>query len=115
MNGYGKLYYDNGILAYEGQWYQDQFHGRGKVYNDNAATLTSSFPYKTFDDYESYWVYYDGKYAIIVGDLSHDMKDGYGKLMLSNNESYIGKFQNDLPHGQGHFHKLDKIIHGIWN
>jgi hypothetical protein len=36
MNGYGKLYYDNGLLAYDGQWYQDEFHGRGKVYNDSA-------------------------------------------------------------------------------
>ena len=23
MNGYGQLYYDNGKLAYDGQWYQD--------------------------------------------------------------------------------------------
>jgi len=35
MNGYGKLYYDSGELAYEGQWYKDEFHGRGIVYNDS--------------------------------------------------------------------------------
>jgi len=23
MNGFGRLYYDNGRLAYEGQWYMD--------------------------------------------------------------------------------------------
>ena len=23
MNGHGKLYYDNGKVAYEGQWYRD--------------------------------------------------------------------------------------------
>lgn len=39
MTGFGKLFYDNGILAYEGQWYKDEFHGRGKVYNDSAIEL----------------------------------------------------------------------------
>ena len=39
MNGYGKLYYDNGKVAYEGQWYRDEFHGRGKVYNDSPESL----------------------------------------------------------------------------
>jgi hypothetical protein len=33
------------------------------------------------------------------GDLSHDVKEGFGKLMLSNNEFYVGKFVNDLPDG----------------
>ncbi len=65
MNGYGKLYYDNGILAYEGQWYRDQFHGRGKVYNDNSTDLLAGFDYKTFDDYELYWKYYDGNKWVI--------------------------------------------------
>ena len=40
MNGQGKLYYDNGKLAYEGQWYLNEFHGKGKVYNDTAIQLT---------------------------------------------------------------------------
>jgi hypothetical protein len=35
MNGYGKLYYQNGDLAYEGYWKNNLFHGRGKVFNEN--------------------------------------------------------------------------------
>ncbi len=35
--------------------------------------------------------------------------------MLSNNEYYIGKFRNDKPEGEGHFHTKDAIVHGIWS
>jgi hypothetical protein len=33
MNGKGMLYYQSGILAYDGQWQDDQFEGRGKLFN----------------------------------------------------------------------------------
>lgn len=35
MSGFGRLYYECGKLAYEGQWFKDEFHGRGKIYNDS--------------------------------------------------------------------------------
>lgn len=33
MEGYGKLYYENGSIAYEGCWKNDEFYGKGRVYN----------------------------------------------------------------------------------
>ena len=33
MEGEGKLYYQSGIVAYEGQFSKDSFHGFGKLYN----------------------------------------------------------------------------------
>jgi len=48
MNGFGRLYYDNGSLAYEGQWYKDEFHGRGRVFNDSSSELEEPFDYETF-------------------------------------------------------------------
>lgn len=33
MEGYGKLYYQSGKLAYEGEWKADQFTGKGILYN----------------------------------------------------------------------------------
>lgn len=33
MEGYGKLYYENGTIAYEGSWKNDEFNGKGRVYN----------------------------------------------------------------------------------
>lgn len=33
MEGFGKLYYQSGKLAYEGMWKNDQFYGKGVLYN----------------------------------------------------------------------------------
>jgi antitoxin component YwqK of YwqJK toxin-antitoxin module len=49
MDGYGKLYYPNGKLAYEGEWKEDEFHGEGIVYNDNPTNLTEPFDYTDFN------------------------------------------------------------------
>jgi hypothetical protein len=34
MEGFGKLYYQSGKLAYEGEWKKDQFMGKGILYNE---------------------------------------------------------------------------------
>lgn len=60
MNGQGKLYYDNDQLAYDGQWYNDEFHGRGKVFNDNWEPLQHNFDYANFENNMPYWMEYDG-------------------------------------------------------
>ena len=52
MHGFGRLYYSNNKLAYEGYWFIDQFHGKGKVYNDEPAQIYDSFDYKNFDNLE---------------------------------------------------------------
>lgn len=31
MDGFGKLYYQSGKIAYEGNWTDDQFQGFGKL------------------------------------------------------------------------------------
>lgn len=49
MSGKGKLYYQSGRLAYEGNWSNDKFHGQGILYNDNPELLTRSFDYSNFD------------------------------------------------------------------
>lgn len=51
MNGYGKLFYETGKLAYEGQWYQDEFHGRGTVHNDQPeAVHEEGFDYRNMNE-----------------------------------------------------------------
>ena len=65
MNGQGRLFYENGKTAYEGEWYMDEFHGRGKVYNDASSDLEGPFDYTTFQDYDMYWKLYDGKNFMI--------------------------------------------------
>lgn len=39
MHGKGSLYYSNGQLAYEGSWYMDSFHGKGRIYNGNTIAF----------------------------------------------------------------------------
>ena len=43
------------------------------------------------------------------------MKEGHGKLMLSNDEFYIGEFRDDKPHGKGTFHSKKGTVHGVWS
>lgn len=75
MNGYGKLYYNTGHLAYEGDWESDEFHGQGKVYNDSPTMLDESFDYTNFNNLQEQWAYYEGQ-------LRNDLKQGYGTIML---------------------------------
>lgn len=39
MNGFGKLYYSSGNLAYEGKWKDDKFDGRGIICNEKSIHL----------------------------------------------------------------------------
>lgn len=39
MQGKGKLFYQSGKLAYEGEWYSDQFSGKGTLYNEYPDVL----------------------------------------------------------------------------
>ncbi len=49
MNGFGKLFYQSDKIAYEGEWVNDQFHGWGKLYNQNPIKLSMGFDYRNFD------------------------------------------------------------------
>lgn len=70
MSGFGRLYYETGELAYQGQWFKDDFHGRGKLYNDRYEIMTSNFNYKDFNqDQQAYWKYYEGICMFIQGIL----------------------------------------------
>lgn len=50
MHGFGRLYYPNHKLAYEGDWFIDQFHGYGKVFNDEPSPIDGGFDYTNFEN-----------------------------------------------------------------
>lgn len=81
MTGFGRLYYQSGKLAYEGNWLEDTFNGLGVLYNENAHKLDHPFDYTSFERVDDYWTMYEGYFR---GDLKH----GRGKLYLSNDEYY---------------------------
>lgn len=62
MNGKGSLYYPSGRLAYSGQWKDDQFCGKGTVYNDCPKQLIGSFNFISFDNLDEYWIKYEGDF-----------------------------------------------------
>ncbi len=41
-----------GKIAYEGMWFQDQFTGKGVLYNENPDQLNEPFNYENFDNVE---------------------------------------------------------------
>jgi len=77
MQGNGILYYADGSIAYSGSWKNDEFHGRGIIYNDKPGPIAGSFDYTNFGPLDDEWVCYEG-------ELRHDSKWGKGKLILTN-------------------------------
>ena len=107
MHGYGVLYYPSGSVAYEGEWREDEFNGKGTVYNDQQGQLAGSFDFTDFNQIDDEWVKYEG-------DLQHDAKEGHGRLYLTNGEAYEGQFSKDMVHGEGTFFSGKTQKRGIW-
>jgi len=64
MQGYGKLYYSDGALAYEGEWLNNQFNGKGIVLNEDPQPLEGEFDYTDFDTLGEHWRSYEGEFVI---------------------------------------------------
>lgn len=108
MNGFAKLYYQSGQIAYEGYWMNDKLHGKGKVFNDNPVQLHCSFDYKDFTGLDDHWLYYDGQFQM-------DAKQGFGSIKLTSGEIFQGEFEKDVIDGKGKFYSSEgKVITGIW-
>lgn len=108
MNGFGKLYYENGEIAYEGYWRDGRFSGRGKMFNNDTRELGSPFDYRDFSQLGECWVYYDGMFE-------DDERNGAGQIRLSNGEQFEGMFCRNLVEGAGKFWRQDgRSIEGIW-
>lgn len=85
MHGFGKLYYEKGRPAYEGNWSRDEFHGEGTLYQDQPNLIEGSYDYsnmnQTFED-ES-WHIFSGNTLIDLGEFQSNKKMK-GRLILSN-------------------------------
>lgn len=62
MDGWGKLFYPSGRLAYEGYWKNSRFDGYGKLFNESPRHLDlfdyTNFNLIQFGNDEGYWKYY---------------------------------------------------------
>jgi hypothetical protein len=89
-------------------WCDDKFNNVGVLRNGKAQKLAESFDYKDFNKLANYWLKYEG-------DFKLDKKDGFGTLLLSNGEKFVGNFANDTVHGFGVFHTQDgREVQGYW-
>lgn len=110
MTGYGTLYYPEGVVAYQGNWLKDEFHGTGTLFNDNPQIIRGNFDYTDFSVME------DDQWQSYEGEFRESNRDGKGKLTLSNGESYEGELEDNLPHGSGMFSKLKgSPVKGVWS
>jgi len=108
MDGYGKLYYPSGKLAYEGEWKENTFNGNGKVFNETPSQFSGPYDYRNFDLLEDDWERFEGTFV-------EDYKEGKGVLYLVNGERYIGSFKEDMIDGEGEYYTKDsQIISGVW-
>ena len=108
MHGVGTLFYASGQIAYQGEWNNNKFDGRGSVYNENPARLYGDFDYTDFDKLGDQWVKYDGEFK-------SDIKYGVGSLFLSNGDRFDGYFMEDMIHGKGVYTFADgRRVSGEW-
>eukprot|EP01017_Pseudomicrothorax_dubius_P046474 TRINITY_DN8191_c0_g1_i1.p1 TRINITY_DN8191_c0_g1~~TRINITY_DN8191_c0_g1_i1.p1 ORF type:complete len:285 (-),score=67.16 TRINITY_DN8191_c0_g1_i1:94-888(-) len=108
MNGKGRLYYASGRLAYEGDFKNDSFSGKGILYNDQPVEPKGPLNHRDLFACEESWERYEG-------DLLEDHRHGTGTVYYCNNDKLHGQFMNDLAHGKCIFtHSEGEIIRGEW-
>jgi flagellin-like hook-associated protein FlgL len=101
LNGYQKLYNQQGVLIYDGYMRNGEYHGYGKLYSNDGVLLYDGY----WNDgiYHHYGKLYNEQGQIIYeGYWDNGKKQGYGKLFYSNGQiKYEGNWYNDLYHGWG--------------
>ena len=88
-------------------WKEDQFCGKGTLYNDSPKQLIGSFNLISIDNLDENWIKYEGDFLndVIIFIIFKKNKEGVGNLYLTNGELYSGGFSSDLVHGKGLFYK----------
>lgn len=83
MNGFGKLFYPSGNLAYEGKWKDDKFDGRGVIYNEKPLIINQGeeINYSDFNNMTEEWTKFDGEFKM-------DEKVGFGTFYFSNSSKF---------------------------
>ena len=73
--GFGKSFYPGGRVEYEGEWMNNRWHGRGKVYRNDGTLL-------------------------LEGEFENDLLNGYGRSYYADGKpEYEGTWKNGIWHG----------------
>ncbi|KDO24818.1 hypothetical protein SPRG_09651 [Saprolegnia parasitica CBS 223.65] len=108
-HGAGIFTYDRGQRVYEGEWKLSLRHGKGKeTWRVNDTTL-----YSYDGEYERGVPHGYGlerkKLAKYAGEFQHGKKEGHGRMVWPNGDSYDGQWRDGRMGGLG---KLVRAIDG---
>jgi len=93
---------------YRGEFKDDVFEGKGRLYNMKARIIKENFNYIDFSRLGESWVMYEGEFI-------RGKKEGNGVLILSNGEKFEGRFKEDRIDGKGKFFKSDgAVVEKVW-
>lgn len=85
---------------YQGQWVNGYMNGFGKLYFDNGNYFEGEFVQGNAYTLKGLFVYPDGSYYL--GGVDKNCANGEGVFNYRNNRLiYKGKFLNDQPDGYG--------------
>ena len=109
MSGFGVLWLDGDYKWYEGDWKDNNFHGNGVLCNNASKIPPKSFDGTDFMQLGSAWIRYEGGFL-------KGKKNGFGKLLISNGDIFVGHFVNDTVHGSGSYTQSGLNTNaGKWN
>lgn len=112
MEGYGKLYWNQKKIRYEGQFKNGKFHGRGTQYNGDPNYVgmvePGDEPDHTFVRLQrNNWIKYEGSF-------NNDVKEGQGIAYFKNGK-WMGNFRGGQPNGHGVFYdNTGTQTRGVW-
>lgn len=117
MSGIGKLFYDSGVLAYDGGFLNNKVDGHGIMFNEHQVDSSQ------IDENVKYFrdlTQIGDAWRSFEGTFSKDMKHGIGKWSLQNGDTFMGEFVDDKAEGRGTYtlnlaetENFEKIA-GLW-
>lgn len=109
IHGYGKLYFSDGTLAFQGNWLCDQINGYGKAFNDKPAQMKNPFNHKDLSKITDKWTQYEGQFK-------NDTRHGKGTLTFTNGDRFVGNFKYGIVEGEGIYYLFNgDLINGFWS
>jgi len=110
---HGQGQYEDGLGGlYSGHWADDVYHGQGKLISANGVVYDGEFVHGLKECKHATQIYEDG--SQYVGPFKAGLREGDGKLVYVNKDSYIGGWSNDVRHGKG----VEKVrtlqLEGTW-
>lgn len=98
LQGKGKLYDENGLLIYEGNFLDGMKTGKGTCYEAGVKVYEGTF---LEDVFEGKGIIYEDGVKVYEGQLSDSVPNGRGTSFTDTGVLYSGEFEDGLYSGEG--------------